>query len=98
MEVFGLGLTSNDPDEDPDEIQTGTIEYLNNRECQRIYNLFPIQGVPIPTITQDMMCARTDGGVDSSFGDSGMCNLRTFCIVWAHHCSYYVSFHLFPSS
>jgi len=94
MEVFGWGQTSNSPNvEDPNEIQTGTIEYLNNRECQRLYT----NGGYTYTITQDMMCARTDGGVDSSLGDSGMCNLRTFCIVWAHHCSY-VSFHLFPST
>ncbi|KAL3816945.1 hypothetical protein ACHAXA_001773 [Cyclostephanos tholiformis] len=70
VEAFGWGLTNRRPFPGvfPNEIQTGTLEYLTNRECRRLLNANNDQ-----TITGDMMCARTDStnGVATGGGDSG---------------------------
>jgi hypothetical protein len=67
LEAFGWGVTNCQPIPGvfPNEIQTGTLEYLTNRECRRLLNPEPI--------TSDMMCARTDStnGVATGGGDSG---------------------------
>ena len=53
--------------EEPNEIQTGTLEYLTNQECNALWG---------GGITDDMLCAKTDStnGVAVGIGDSGMCN------------------------
>ena len=61
---------------DPNEIQTGILQYLTNQEC----------GVLLEDeITNDILCARTDSnsGVAVGGGDSGMCNslLLTFVLI-----------------
>ena len=62
---------------DPNEIQTGILQYLTNQECGVL-----LEG---EIITDDMLCARTDSnsGVAVGGGDSGMCNslLLTFVLI-----------------
>jgi hypothetical protein len=69
-EAFGWGATNCAPEApSPNEIQTGMLEYLTNRECQdKLGSDYDV--------TDDILCARTDSikGVAVGGGDSGRCN------------------------
>jgi hypothetical protein len=65
LEVFGWGLTSNDPDIIPAiEIQTATMQALTNQACRNRF--VGTEG----RITNDMLCAKSEG-VSAAPGDSG---------------------------
>ncbi len=64
LEAFGWGAIDCAPEASyPNEIQTGTLKYLTNQECNDLWG----------NITDDMLCARTDSanGVAVGGGDSG---------------------------
>ncbi len=83
LEAFGPGHTNEVKETVPNVIQTGTLEYLTNQDCE---DRLRDEGELLDDcfITCDMQCANTDSedGVAVGRGDSGTCNFEFVVFLW----------------